>query len=220
MAEEEYDFQGSGERTDGAAVLEHYLRRERAAADSGRHIRRLRNELHLVTRILSSLPFSETLLDLGCRGGRFSGPMQSAARLLIEADRHEAIARLAVERAMNPPRVAALTCSEERLPFMDESIDGVVCIRFSHRLDTDTQREKVLNEILRVSRRFVVFSYLEKASLPNLSRALRFRPATSGAMSTSRVAEIAAMHEAELRVEGIISPLGSRQKYVSLVKSP
>ena len=87
MADTAADAPDLSQRVSGTAMLERQLQQEHEAANSGRHIRRLRDELHMVTRILSSLPFSETLLDLGCRGGRFSGPMQPACRLLIEADR-------------------------------------------------------------------------------------------------------------------------------------
>ncbi len=205
---------------DGESVLERHLRQERAAADSGRRLRRLRRELHIVTDTLCSQPASDTLLALGCRGGRFSSPMQSATRLLIEADRHEAVVRHAMERAMNPPRVAALACLPERLPFRDRALDGAVCVRLSHRVSPDSRREAMLHELLRVVSRFLLFSFNDAASLPNLSRRLRGRPAYGGTLRYDTVADIADAHGAVIAHRETVSPLGSRQQYVVLEKRP
>lgn len=203
---------------DGNDVLERHLRQEQAASESRRRMRRLREELHAVTDALCALPGSATLLALGCRGGRFSSPMQSATRLLIEADVHGAVVRHAVDRAMNPPRVAALACTPERLPFADDALDGAVCVRASHRIEGDRRREETLHELLRVASRFVLFSFNDTLSLPNLSRRLRRRAPHAGTMRHARVSEIAAAHGARVARGTIISPAGSRQHYVTLVK--
>lgn len=41
-------------------------------------------------------------------------------------------------------------------PLRDGSVDGTVCVRLSHRLPTAAERERLLTELLRVSRRFVI----------------------------------------------------------------
>lgn len=200
------------------AILEKQLHRDREFLESGRRIRRQRRELHIVTEFLSELPASEALLDLGCRGGRYSGPMQSATRLLIEADRHLPIVRHAIGKAMNPAKVAGLVCTPDQLPFADLGIDGTVCVRLSHRIDGATGRERLLHESLRVSSRFVVFSFNDAASLPNLSRRLRAKPINGGTMSLETVARIGELHGATIRQTATVSPFGSRHRFVSLVK--
>ncbi len=209
-----------GATRDGESILERHLRQERAAVESGRRIRRLRRELHIVTDALCEQPVSESLLALGCRGGRFSSPMQSAARLLIEADRHPEVVRYAVQRAMNPSRVAALACLPEQLPFRDDSIDGAVCVRLSHRIESDSRREATLHELLRVASRFVLFSFSDTVSLPNLSRRIRARPINEGTMRFAAVTDIGAAHGAVITHRETVSPLGSRQHYVVMEKKP
>ncbi|KAA3629068.1 MAG: methyltransferase domain-containing protein [Proteobacteria bacterium] len=203
----------------GDVMLENQLRRDRQDLESGRRIRRQRRELHIVTAFLSELPASETLLDLGCRGGRFSGPMQSAARLLIEADRHIPVVRHAIGNAMNPARVAGLVCEPERLPFANGTLDGVVCVRLSHRIDGAGRRERLLHELLRVSSTFTLFSFSETNSLPNASRRIRRRPIHDGTMRVDRIAEIAESHGARIVHSATVSPFGSRHCFVSLEKT-
>ncbi len=181
-------------------------------------MRRNRLELHILTHMLSGQPASQTLLDVSCRRGRFAGPMQSATRLLIEADQRPQSARTALLGALNPPRVAALACDPDRLPFADSALDGVVCIRVSHHVATTTRRERLLEEALRVAGRFVIFSFSETLSVPSLWRRLRRRPDTLNTMAPGRVREIAAGHGARVEESVTVSPLGTRHRFALLVK--
>ncbi len=185
---------------------------------TNRVMRRNRLELHILTHMLSGQPASQTLLDVSCRRGRFAGPMQSATRLLIEADQRPQSARTALHGALNPPRVAALACEPDRLPFADSTLDGVVCIRLSHHVATATRRERLLQEALRVAGRFVIFSFSEALSVPSLWRRLRRGPDTLNTMTPGRVRDIAAGHGARVDESVTVSPLGTRHRFTLLVK--
>ncbi len=191
-------------------------RRER----TGRIIRRNRLELHILTHMLSGQPASRTLLDVSCRRGRFAGPMQSSTRLLIEADRRPESSRVALRAALNPPRVAALACDPESLPFARGGLDGVVCIRLSHHVDGASRRERILADALRVASRFVVFSFSESISVPVLWRRMRRRPDSLNTMSPARVRDLVAAHDARIAESVTVSPLGSRHRFVLIEKNP
>ncbi|MBW7862732.1 MAG: class I SAM-dependent methyltransferase [Rhodocyclaceae bacterium] len=61
------------------------------------------------------------------------------------------------------------------IPLGDDSIEGAVCVRLSHHLYSQQERERLLTELLRVARRFVVFHYVDGQSPRYLFRALRSR---------------------------------------------
>ena len=191
---------------------------EAGGSERARAMRRNRLELHILTHMLSGQSASRVLLDVSCRRGRFAGPMQSATRLLIEADSEPESARAALDAALNPPRVAALTCDPDRLPFASESLDGVVCIRLSHHIDNPSTRESVLTEALRVAARFVVFSFSEPVSIPILWRKLRRRIDTFNPMPMREVRSVAERFDAGIAESVTVSPLGSRHRFVLLRK--
>ncbi|GJL81703.1 MAG: hypothetical protein DHS20C01_13370 [marine bacterium B5-7] len=191
---------------------------ELADAQSNHQIRRIQHELHIVTRMLSELPASTRLLNLACRGGRFSGPMQSATRLLIEADRNPQKIREAIDGAMNPPKVAGLNCDAFQLPFADDTIEGVVCARLSHHLKSESARERLLVELLRVSSGFVVFSFNDARSISCLSRRLRRRMDNNGAMDINDIHALCRVRGATVLDLETVSPFGSRHRYACIVK--
>jgi len=185
---------------------------------SRRRMHRNRTQLHIVTRLLSSLPASRTLMNLPCSYGRLSVPMQSASQLLIEADLDIQRVGHAVEHAMNPHRVTGLCCDAFNLPFQEDSVDGIACIRFAHHLRSESAQELLLHELLRVARGFVLFSYNELHSLPNLWRRARLK-SPEGCISRHEVATVASLHNAEITRVYTTSPIGSRHAYALIQKN-
>jgi ubiquinone/menaquinone biosynthesis C-methylase UbiE len=114
-----------------------------------------------------------------------------------------------------------MTASAFHIPLRDESVDATVCVRLCHHLPTSAERERLLRELLRVSRRFVIMTYFDFHSVKNALRRLR-RPFTGKppkmTMKTSRVAELAKEGGAELVACPAVSLLGSGHRYAMMVK--
>ena len=73
-------------------------------------------------------------------------------------------------------RVAGrLRASGTELPFADGAVDLVFSMRLNHHLTTDGARRAHLAEVLRVARRYAVFSYFDAATLKSRLRRVRAR---------------------------------------------
>ena len=66
-----------------------------------------------------------------------------------------------------------MTASAFHIPFKDNSVDAVVCCRLCHHLPNAEQRERLIDELLRVARRFVIMTFFDHHSVKNLLRRAR-----------------------------------------------
>jgi SAM-dependent methyltransferase len=181
-------------------------------------------EFTLLERLLSSQPRCQTLLDLPSGGGRLSPQIARYTDLLIESD----IALGQVQYGRQHGRVPDvrqfwMTASGFHIPLRTGSVDGVVCVRLSHHLPTAAERERLLRELLRVSRRFVIMTFFDHHSLKNLGRRLRRpldRKPPKMTMTVARVRELAAEGAADLVACPALSHIGSGHRYALLVKRP
>jgi len=108
------------------------------------------------------------VLDVACGGGRLRDALGSSAYVGVDVS----AAMLARSSAGRRVRASALA-----LPFRNDCFDAVVCVRLLHHLADDGALRRALGELVRVSRRLVVVSFWDRASLPALRRRLRLRPA-------------------------------------------
>jgi ubiquinone/menaquinone biosynthesis C-methylase UbiE len=141
---------------------------------------------------------------------------------MIEAD--VALGQLQYGRAnrRSPTPQVWLTASALRIPFRDAALDGVVCIRLCHHLPHPAERERLVTELLRVARRFVLLTFFDYHSLKNLLRRIscRFRgKRPKYTMTRAEVCRIAARQGARLVACPPLSWIGSGHRYALLVKS-
>jgi SAM-dependent methyltransferase len=180
-----------------------------------------RREQALLGGLLASQPRSTSLLDLPSGGGRLSAVMAPHTELLLEAD----IALGQLLHGREHQRVAArqlwLTASGFHIPLRDRAVDGVVCVRLNHHLPTADERERLLAELLRVARRFVVMTFFDHHSLKNWLRRARApfdgKPSKM-TMSVARVRELAAEGGFDLVAWPTLMHLGSGHRYALLVR--
>lgn len=180
-------------------------------------------EFRLLERLLSSQGHNKLLLDLPCGGGRLSPGIGPHTDLLIEAD-------IAVGQVLYGKRHSNLetpqfwmTASAFHIPFRDNSVDGVVCCRLCHHLPTPEERERLVTELLRVSRRFVIMTFFDFYSLKNWLRRAR-RPFNKKppklTMTVRRVRELAEANGARLVQYPMLAPTSSGHRYALMVKDP
>lgn len=178
-------------------------------------------EFRLLERLLGSQPRSDLLLDIPSGGGRLSEQLGGYTDLLLEADIAYGQLLYALEHHEGGDDRAWMTASAFHIPFRDESVDGVVCCRLSHHLPTPDERERLVTELLRVARRFVIMTFFDHHSVKNYIRRVRRpfnRKPPKMTMSVARVRELASGNGAELVAAPPLSRLFSGHRYGLMVK--
>jgi SAM-dependent methyltransferase len=178
-------------------------------------------EFKLLRRLLGSQEHCETLLDVPCGGGRLSPQMEPYTDLLIEADAGLGQLRFLQSAAKAETARAWMLASAFHLPFKPQSVDGLVCVRLCHHLPTPVERERLIAELLRVARRFVIMTFFDYHSPKNYWRRARqpynHKPPKL-TMTVARVRELAREHGADLIACPSLWWLSSGHRYALMVK--
>jgi ubiquinone/menaquinone biosynthesis C-methylase UbiE len=179
-------------------------------------------ERRILRSLLASQGHCKIILDLPCGGGRLSDQLATATDLLIEAD--IAIGQILYGRdttSLNVPRLW-MTASAFHIPFCDNAVDATVCIRLNHHLPSPVERERLVRELLRVSRRFVIMTFFDYHSFKNLFRRVRQpfnHKRAKNTMTVDQIGGLARANNAALVACPQLSTLGSGHRYALLVKS-
>ena len=213
--EQSTNYQGEYQRVDRAAAYNLSYRQRLLKRQS------TQREFQLIRQHVERVGRSRIILDLPCGGSRLTPAFANAAELVIEADiAHGQLLFGRAESSVATPRVW-MTASAFHIPLRDNSVDGTICVRLSHHLPTAAERERLLTELLRVSRRFVIMTFFDYHSLKNLLRRLRRpfdRQPPKMTMTTARVAEFAREHGARLIAAPPLSRIGSGHRYALIAK--
>jgi len=155
-----------------AAVAAHYDRRRFATPKrQRRNVRKWR----AIARALAETGGIERVLDLPCGTGRFTSHLARAGFTVVGSDislqmMHEA-QRAPVEAGTG--RIAGYVDADaEALPFASSAVDCVVSIRFMFHVDPVTRR-RILREMGRVSRRWLIVDYRHRYTVRWLLYRLR-----------------------------------------------
>ena len=144
----------------GAAAAEHYASERfatrRAAARDPRLVARLLSE-HGAQR-------GALYLDAPCGAGRLT-PLLCELGRAVALDANLPMLARARERCGAAVGIQATVLA---LPFADRSFEAVVCCRLLHHLRDERELAVAVGELVRVSRRLVVASFWDAASVPAL----------------------------------------------------
>ncbi len=112
--------------------------------------------------ILRGLSYTErvqTILDLPCGTGRFTGPLSGRGYEVVGSDISREMMGQAAARSEGIDRIwGYVQADAEGLPFPDGAFDCVMSIRFLFHIDPET-RVEILREMARVSRRWLILDY-------------------------------------------------------------
>lgn len=179
-------------------------------------------EYWLLRSLLQSQGHSERILELPCGGGRLSAQIEPFTDLLVEADIAEGQVLYGKQNAPHDKPRIWMTASAFHIPFRNDSFDGTVCVRLCHHLPTENERERLMKELFRVSRRFVLMTFFDYHSLKNRLRRIRrpfnHKPPKS-TMTVDNVRRLARENGAELVECPALAFLGSGHRYALMVKS-
>lgn len=135
-----------------------------------------RRETQVVRELLRSLPSRrEVCLDAPCGYGRLTDELCMAGfRRVVCADRN---ARRLAAMQGSPVGLRALVSSTRvdllgELPFRSGSFDLVLTIRFLQHVRDEAGRGRLLQELLRITRRHLILSYYETGGLHAMQRRL------------------------------------------------
>jgi ubiquinone/menaquinone biosynthesis C-methylase UbiE len=220
---------GSAGPGTSAAYQENYQGTDRAAGYNQKYEREFwkrmstRREHRLLRKHLLALGRCQRLLDIPSGGGRLSAQIAPATDLLIEADIALGQVLYGRQRSAHAVPQIWMTASAFHIPLRDSSIDGAVCVRLCHHLPSAEERERLVRELLRVSRRFVIMTFFDEASPKNLiRRSLRrmglSRKSPKKTMTVARLRELAREGGAVLTACPYLAYFGSGHRYASLIK--
>ncbi len=187
---------------DEAVALDYDFHRFGTGRLAGRNARKWR-------AILSALELTRevrTVLDLPCGTGRFTGHLAARGYEVVGSDISVEMIRVARDKLAAAPGVLGyLQADAEALPLRTGSVDCVVCIRFMFHVDPPT-RVRMLREMRRVSRRWLVVDYRHRYSarylLWRLKRALGLSRADLPRVSRDQLEQ--EFHDAGLAVVDIV----------------
>ena len=144
--------------------------KERAAKYSDRFERGSRKrvdkrEQAAVKRILAALPGVKTVLDVPCGAGRFAATIGAGGRKIIAIDVAAEVLVHAAERARKAGvQMETKQGDATKLPLEDKCVDCAFSNRLLHHIPDRKERQKILRELHRVTKRFAVVSFFDHHS--------------------------------------------------------
>ncbi|RME03398.1 MAG: class I SAM-dependent methyltransferase [Planctomycetota bacterium] len=135
-------------------------------------------EQRLLRKLLGKLPSAVAgqILDCPCGYGRLYPLLREVAEEVIEADYSEHLLSKAREfQARGPfgPAKDYIRADALNLPFEDDRFELVLSVRLCHHIRLLEERLQYVRELMRVSSRYVIFTYFDFYSLKNRLRQLR-----------------------------------------------
>lgn len=144
------------------------------------------HEQALVRRLLRDIPKDDLTgysLDMPCGYGRLYPLVQERAAKVVESDwsfflLQESRRYLAQLPGLNPAQ-GHIRANALAVPYKDRAFDLVVSVRLCHHIPEYADRLRYLGELLRISDKWVVFTYFDTDSIKNMLHE-RARRANSG----------------------------------------
>lgn len=119
-------------------------------------------------------------IDVPCGFGRFTPALLEVASWLVDADRSDAMAGRARDRALSlGAQAPGFGVADIRaLPFATGAFDVVLSMRLLHHLHEKADRDAMFRELARISAKHVVISYYDRTTLHRWQRSLSgvFKP--------------------------------------------
>lgn len=140
------------------------------ARKSGKH----RAEMRMVDRAFALVPTSHRVLDVPCGGGRVTLHLAERGYAVTAADLSDPMLEIARENvAKNKLNCAVEKQDLEQLTFGDRAFDTIISFRLFHHFPTREIRQRAVNELCRVARKYVALSYFSPLSVTSARRKLR-----------------------------------------------
>ncbi|HEX9794645.1 MAG TPA: class I SAM-dependent methyltransferase [Planctomycetota bacterium] len=137
-----------------------------------------RRERRILERFFVRTGKVGSALDLPCGFGRYLGFLREHAGQVAQSDWSGEMMLLSRRLFPEHPVFGQVRGSGSAMPFRDRAVDLVFSMRLNHHVADPAARRAHVDEILRVARRFAVFSYFDAGSLK--ARIRRWRARSGG----------------------------------------
>jgi ubiquinone/menaquinone biosynthesis C-methylase UbiE len=177
--------------------------------------KRTRRESRILDSLLSGFPKAESILDMPCGGGRLSPALANATNHIVEMDLSLGQLIYGRENSSVPIPRTWIRGSGFEIPLQDGSVEGAACIRLSHHLYSMEEKEKLLSELIRVTRSFVIFSFVDRGAPKFVLRRWRDRlagrPHRTPAISVPELRALANQYGGELLAYPALGPFSAHR---------
>ncbi|OYT53474.1 MAG: hypothetical protein B6U72_05850 [Candidatus Altiarchaeales archaeon ex4484_2] len=112
----------------------------------------------------------ETILDLPCGTGRITKVLIESGFKVVDADISRDMINVS-KKGIEVGKINSVVCDAEALPFRDNSFDCIVSIRFTGHVPPQL-RVGILNEMRRVTKKWIVISYYNPYSVKGFLRGI------------------------------------------------
>ena len=149
-------------------------------------------EQRLLAQLLTQCQLAKgTVLDVPCGYSRLAPLYARLGITALGADVSYDMAHLAAANHARHGWQRWLCADVLALPFIDSVFDGVLCIRLLHHRYSDAERQRILGELARVSRRFVIISFYRSTLLHTVARHWRGSRGRLAMMTIPHLRELA-----------------------------
>lgn len=132
---------------------------------SGKRAKRNARKWRAIRAALELTEGVRTVLDIPCGTGRFTDSLAALGYEVIGSDISMEMMQVAQQKGDGSDGgLGFVQADAERLPLRTGSVDCIVCIRFMFHIDPPT-RVRILREMRRVSREWIVIDYRHRYSL-------------------------------------------------------
>lgn len=152
-------------------VIHYESRRYRGLDQKFVHTR----ESHILAKLFKRInTHGGWAVDLPCGYGRFSKFLAGQSTALVNMDYSFHMVHHACKKTGLSSHTLGVTAdAKKNLPFKAQSFDVLLCMRFFHHVHLAKEREFILKEFSRVSKKWVVFSYYQTNILHLFQRRIR-----------------------------------------------
>ena len=176
-------------------------------------------EQHIVEALLTTCQIKGgTLLDVPCGYGRFTALLARLSIIATGVDVSSDMVRLAREEQVPSGRGRWIHADIFALPFADATFDGILSIRLLHHRFSHDERVRMLRELARVSRYFVLLSFYLSTPLHNLARHWRGTRGRLSMMTLAQFHDLVQQSHLHILQQRALCRFGHAQTFVVLLK--
>jgi ubiquinone/menaquinone biosynthesis C-methylase UbiE len=176
-------------------------------------------EQRLLAHLLTQCQLAKgTVLDVPCGYSRFAPVYARLGITAIGADGSYDMVHLAANHTRHGQK-GWLCANVMALPFIDNVFDGVLCIRLLHHRYSDAERQRILCELARVSRRFVIISFYRSTLLHTMARHWRGSRGRLAIMTLPHLRELAQASGLQIQQVYALLRFCHAQTFVVLTKT-
>ncbi len=173
-------------------------------------------EQRILTQLLTESGLAGgSILDIPCGYGRLTALCARLGITTIGADLRLDMVRLAAANVSGSQWVRA---SIFNLPFANDAVDGVLCIRLLHHRYSFAERQQMLRELARVARRTIILSFYWFTPVHAVARHWRGTRGRLAMMSMPEFRELLRSCGLHVQQRRSLLPLWHAQTFVVLSK--